>query len=90
MSIRLARPEDSPALLSIYSQYIRTPITFEYDLPTQEEFAQRISSIEDADKILVMEGGRISAVGTHQELLQNCQTYRELYVSLTKGGSDDE
>ena len=55
MSIRLARPEDSPALLSIYSQYIRTPITFEYDLPTQEEFAQRISSTLEHYPYLVWE-----------------------------------
>ena len=65
---------------------------FREEIPDTTKFiiAQRISSIEDADKILVMEGGRISAMGTHQELLQNCQTYREIYESQTKGGSDDE
>ena len=65
---------------------------FRNEIPDTTKFiiAQRISSIEDADKILVMEGGRISAMGTHQELLQNCQTYREIYESQTKGGSDDE
>ena len=65
---------------------------FRNEIPDTTKFiiAQRISSIEDADKILVMEGGRISAMGTHQELLQNCQTYREIYESQTKGGGDDE
>lgn len=42
MTIRLATLEDAPALLAIYAKYIRTPITFEYDLPSQKEFAQRI------------------------------------------------
>ena len=45
---------------------------------------------EDADKILVMDGGRISAMGTHGELLQSCEIYREIYESQTKGGSEDE
>ena len=45
---------------------------------------------EDADKILVMDGGRIAAMGTHAELLQTCDIYREIYESQTKGGSDDE
>ena len=65
---------------------------FRNEIPDTTKFiiAQRISSIEDADKILVMEGGRISAMGTHEELLQTCQTYREIYDSQTKGGSDDE
>lgn len=65
---------------------------FRNEIPDTTKFiiAQRISSIEDADKILVMEGGRISAMGTHEELLRNCQMYREIYDSQTKGGSDDE
>ena len=65
---------------------------FRNEIPDTTKFiiAQRISSIEDADKILVMEGGKISAMGTHQERLQSCQTYREIYDSQTKGGSDDE
>ena len=65
---------------------------FRSEIPDTTKFiiAQRISSIEDADKILVMEGGKISAMGTHQELLRNCPVYREIYDSQTKGGSDDE
>lgn len=65
---------------------------FREEIPDTTKFiiAQRISSIEDADKILVMDGGRISAMGTHGELLQSCEIYREIYESQTKGGSENE
>ena len=43
--------------------------------------AQRISSVEEADKILVMEEGRIVGQGTHSELLKDCETYQEIYYS---------
>ena len=52
--------------------------------------AQRISSVQDADLILMMENGTISASGTHEELLQSCETYREIYQQQTKGGSENE
>ncbi len=48
--------------------------------------AQRISSIEHADKIIVMDEGKISAVGTHSELLENSHIYKEVYTSQNKGG----
>ena len=65
---------------------------FRDEIPETTKFiiAQRISSIEDADKILVMDGGRIAAMGTHDQLLKSCEIYREIYQSQTKGGSDDE
>ncbi len=52
--------------------------------------AQRISSVQDADHIIVMDDGKISAYGTHEELLKNSDIYREVYESQVKGGSDDE
>ena len=65
---------------------------FREEIPDTTKFiiAQRISSIEDADKILVMDGGKISAMGTHEELLKTCEIYREIYESQTKGGGEDE
>ena len=62
------------------------------EIPDTTKFiiAQRVSSIEDADKILVMDGGQIVAMGTHEELLKSCDIYRETYESQVKGGSDDE
>lgn len=51
--------------------------------------AQRIASVEDADKILIMDNGEISAMGTHQELLSTNKIYQELYYSQVKGGDDN-
>ena len=52
--------------------------------------AQRISSIEDADKIIVLDDGGISGFGTPSELLENNEIYREVYFSPKKGGSENE
>ena len=52
--------------------------------------AQRVASVEDADKILIMDGGQIVAIGTHEELLQNNSIYQELYHSQNKVGDDNE
>ena len=52
--------------------------------------AQRISSVQDADKIIVMDDGKISAVGTHNDLLNTSDIYREVYESQVKGGDDNE
>lgn len=51
--------------------------------------AQRTASVEDADKIIVIDSGSISAVGTHKELLNNSDIYREIYESQNKGGDED-
>ena len=60
---------------------------FAEEIPDTTKFiiAQRVASVENADKILMMDGGRIVAGGTHEELLQNCEIYREIYESQTKG-----
>ena len=65
---------------------------FREEIPDTTKFiiAQRISSIEDADKILVMDGGKIAAMGTHDELLKTCDIYREIYESQTRGGGENE
>ena len=47
--------------------------------------AQRISSVAECDKIVVLDDGKINAVGTHQELLENCKIYQEVYHSQQKG-----
>ncbi len=52
--------------------------------------AQRTASVEDADRIIVMEGGTVNAIGTHKELLANNEIYKEVYVSQNKAGEDDE
>ena len=52
--------------------------------------AQRISSVEDADMIVVMDGGKIDGVGTHDQLLKANRIYREVYESQQKGGDEDE
>ena len=52
--------------------------------------AQRVASVQDADLILVMDGGRIAAAGRHEELLKTSPIYREVYEQQTKGGDRDE
>jgi len=60
---------------------------FKENIPsvTKIIIAQRISSVQDADKIIVMENGNIDAVGTHEELLENNEIYKEVYYSQVKG-----
>ncbi len=52
--------------------------------------AQRISSVQHADQIVVLDDGKINAVGKHEQLLETCSIYREVYESQQKGGYEDE
>ena len=64
---------------------------FREEIPdtTKLIIAQRINSVEDADKIIVMDNGRINGFGTHEELLKTNQIYREVYESQVKGGAEN-
>ena len=66
--------------------------SFASDIPetTKIIIAQRISSVQDCDKIVVMNNGTIDAIGTHEELLKNNTIYKEVYESQTKGSDTDE
>ena len=63
---------------------------FREEIPDTTKFiiAQRISSVQDADRIIVMEEGRIDGFDTHEALLENNEIYREVYESQTQGGGD--
>ena len=52
--------------------------------------AQRISSVQDSDRIIVMDGGTINGIGTHEELLKTNEIYREVFMSQNKAGEEDE
>ena len=69
---------------------IRAGFTSYIPETTKIIIAQRVASVEGADLILVMENGTVAAAGTHSELLETCDIYREIYSQQTKGGEDDE
>lgn len=64
---------------------------FETEIPntTKLIIAQRISSVQNADRIIVMEDGELNGFGTHEELLENNEVYRDVYESQTGGGTGD-
>ena len=65
---------------------------FREEIPdtTKIIIAQRISSVQDADKIIVLDDGKIADIGNHQKLMENSAIYREVYESQVKGGEDNE
>lgn len=65
---------------------------FREEIPntTKIIIAQRVSSVEDADQIIVMENGKINGIGTSEELLKTNNIYREVYESQVKGGAENE
>ena len=64
---------------------------FKEEIPntTKIIIAQRIASVEDADKIIVLNEGKVEAVGNHEYLMKNSEIYKEVYTSQKKGGSED-
>lgn len=65
---------------------------FREEIPdtTKIIISQRVSSIEDADQIIILDNGEINGIGTSEELLKTNQIYREVYESQVKGRSEDE
>ena len=65
---------------------------FREEIPdtTKIIIAQRISSVEDADMIIVMENGEINGIGTSEELLKSNAIYKQIYDSQVRGGGNDE
>ena len=79
--------DDSTSAVDTHTDaMIRKAFAEEIPGTTKLIIAQRIASVQDADLILVLDGGKISAQGTHETLLQTSQIYREVYESQVKGG----
>ena len=70
--------------------YIRLAMSRYIPETTKIIIAQRISSVMEADKIIVLDGGKVIALGNHDELMSSCEVYREIYTSQNKGGAADE
>lgn len=69
---------------------IRKAFAEEIPDTTKIIIAQRISSVQEADQIVVLEGGKINGVGTHEELLENNEIYREVYTSQNKNSGEED
>lgn len=67
---------------------IREAFAKEIPDTTKLIIAQRVSSVQHADHIILMENGKINGYGTHEELLRDNEIYREVYESQTSGGGD--
>lgn len=82
--------DDSTSAVDTRTDYLIRK-AFREELPHITKFiiSQRISSVEDADQIIVMDDGNISGVGTHKELLDRNAIYQEVYETQVKGGADD-
>ncbi len=67
---------------------IRQAFATEIPDTTKLIIAQRVSSVQNADRIIVMENGSVADFGTHEELLNSSEIYRDVYESQTGGGGD--
>lgn len=83
--------DDSTSAVDTHTDaLIRKAFREEIPSTTKIIIAQRISSVRDADLIVVMDNGTIAAQGNHEELLKTCEIYREVYFSQNKAGDEDE
>ncbi|MCR5623833.1 MAG: ABC transporter ATP-binding protein/permease [Lachnospiraceae bacterium] len=80
--------DSTSAVDTATDQKIRTAFREEIPGTTKLIIAQRIASVQDADRIIVMEDGRIDAFDTHENLLKNNEIYSEVYEEQTNGGGD--
>ena len=83
--------DDSTSAVDTHTDaMIRKAFMEEIPKTTKLIIAQRISSVQDADRIIVMDGGKVVAFGSHDELMQTCDIYKEVFETQTKGGDFDE
>ena len=83
--------DDSTSAVDTHTDaLIRKAFREEIPNTTKIIIAQRVSSVQDADKIIVMDSGKVNGIGTHDELMQSNNIYREVYESQTKVGDFDE
>ena len=81
--------DDSTSAVDTHTDaVIRKAFAEEIPGTTKLIIAQRVASVQEADLIVVLDGGRIAALGTHEQLLQTSSIYREVYESQTKGGDE--
>ena len=83
--------DDSTSAVDTKTDYLIRK-AFREDIPeiTKLIISQRISSIQDADRIIVMYDGKIDGIGTHEELLKTNQIYKEVYETQVKGAMKNE
>ena len=81
--------DDSTSALDLKTEAkLYEALRTKYDHVTKVIIAQRIASVKDADRILILENGRIAALGTHEELLADSDIYQDIYNSQLKTGGD--
>ena len=82
--------DDSTSAVDTKTDYLIRK-AFREDIPeiTKLIISQRISSTQDADRIIVMYDGKIDGIGTHEELLKTNQIYKEVYETQVKGGDEE-
>ena len=80
--------DSTSAVDTVTDSKIRKAFREEIPDTTKIIIAQRIYSVQDADRIIVMDDGKINGIGTHTELLENNEIYREVYTQQTSNNAD--